>query len=270
MKNVWTSELLSSISCVSHAFFGRKFDASGSNFQAISSHNRAPHESTHEFNCSKFIGDDLNQVLKNLDAVKNFLGAKKLVTLKQVHGNRCIIADESTECDLEGDALVTKTEGIAIGIATADCTPVVFADPVAKIVGVAHAGWKGAAAGVIQSTIETMLFLGSESENIFACLGPGLSMDNYEVSPDFKENFERNIKETPHLEKCFLECEGKFYFDIPEFCRQTLLTRGIPNDNIDRIKIDTYDNIENFFSYRYERENPGCAIGRFMSAVVLK
>ena len=263
MKNVWTSELLSSISCISHAFFGRKFDASGTDSQS-------PHRSTHEFNCSKFIGDDLDQVLKNLDAVKNFLGAKKLITLKQVHGNNCIIADESTECDLEGDALVTNTKGIAIGIATADCTPVILADPIEKIIGVAHAGWKGAAAGVIQSAIEKMIFLGSELKNIFACLGPGISIDNYEVSSDFKKNFERHIKEMPHLDECFLEYEGKYYFDIPEFCRRTLLIRGIPNENIDRIKIDTYDNIEKFFSYRYEREHPGCATGRFMSAIVLK
>lgn len=263
MKNVWKSELLSSISCVSHAFFGRKFDASDSDFQSGSN-------SAHEFNCSKFIGDDLDQVLKNLDAVKNFLDAKKLVTLKQVHGNRCIIADESTECDLEADALVTKTKGIAIGIMTADCTPVVLADPTEKVIGVAHAGWKGAAAGVIQSTIEKMLSLGSELKNIFACLGPGISMNNYEVSPDFKKNFEQQIKKAPHLDRCFSEYEGKCYFDIPEFCRRTLLIRGIPNENIDRIKIDTYDNIENFFSYRYEREHPGCAIGRFMSAIVLK
>ena len=262
MKHVWTSELLSSIPCVSHAFFGRKFNERDS-FEKTS-------DVAHEFNCSKFIGDDPKIVAENLEQAKNFLEAKKLVTLKQVHGNQCVIADESTESGIEADALVTKTEGIAIGIATADCTPVVLVDPIEKIIGIAHAGWKGAAAGVIQSTVSAMISLGSALENIYACLGPAISVKNYEVSPDFKENFAEHIKKAPHIAECFHEDGEKLHFDIPEFCKRTLLMLGISSKKIDRLKIDTYDNVDKFFSYRYEREHPNCAKGRFLSAIVLK
>mgnify|MGYP002523648364 CR=1 FL=1 len=100
-------------------------------------------------NCSKFIGDNPESVEKNLEFVRQSVGAKELLTLNQIHSSKCIIVDEKSKSDQEADALVTQSEGIALGILTADCVPVLLFDPTKKIIGAAHAGWKGAKGGVI-------------------------------------------------------------------------------------------------------------------------
>jgi len=132
--------------------------------------------------------DDRTDVIENRTRVSRWfdLGPDRLVTVHQVHSPRVQIATMANRDERpEADALVTQTPGLAIGVLTADCGPVLFADPDAGVIGAAHAGWRGAFEGVLESTIATMQSLGAKPERIIAVLGPSISQSNYEVGPEF-------------------------------------------------------------------------------------
>ena len=215
-------------------------------------------------NCSKFVGDDLDSVRKNLEFVRKSVGAKKLITLNQIHSAKCIIVDENSKSDQEADALVTRSEGVALGILTADCVPVLLFDPIKKIIGAAHAGWKGAKSGVIESTIEKMISLGSRREDISAVIGPCVHVESYEVGEDFLSNFPSEY---------FSKIEGKNHgdknhFDVVKFCSDKLKKLGVPKISV--INTDTFKNHEKYFSFRYARKNSDGVCGRNISVICLK
>lgn len=210
-------------------------------------------------NCSKFVGDNLESVEKNLEFVRKSIGAKKLVTLNQIHSAKCIIADEKSESDQEADALVTQSENIALGILTADCAPVLLFDPDKKIIGAAHAGWKGAKAGVIENTIEKMVSLGSRCEDIVAEIGPCIHVESYGVDDDFLSNFPAEY---------FSKINNKDHFDIVRFCCDRLKEKEISKISVD--ETDTYKNHEKYFSFRYARQNSNGICGRNISVICLK
>ena len=249
------ADSFSKIPEISHGFFGRYFEENSR---------------VRDFNCSRYVGDDENHVNNNLQTVKRCLLSEKIITLKQIHGSKCLIVDNSSESDREADAFVTKVPKIALGILTADCTPILFVDPAEKIIGASHAGWKGAVSGVIESTVEKMISLGASEKNIKACLGPAISGKNYSVGDDFLKNFESYSEKLSDLDECFIKKEDRFYFDIPKFCIKILSYCGIAKNNIERIAEDTFDNIDKFFSYRYEQRNPSAKPGRNISAISLK
>lgn len=210
-------------------------------------------------NCSKFVGDDLESVEKNLEFVRKSIGARKLITLNQIHSAKCVIIDEKSESDLEADAMVTQSEGIALGILTADCVPVLLFDPVKKIIGAAHAGWKGAKAGVVENTIEKMASLGSNRRDIVAIIGPCVHVESYEVGEDFLRNFPGEY---------FIKIRGRDHFDIVNFCYDRLKEKGISKISVD--EIDTYKNQKKYFSFRYARQNSNGVCGRNISVICLK
>jgi hypothetical protein len=210
-------------------------------------------------NCSKFVGDNLESVEKNLGFVQKSIGAKKLITLNQIHSAECIVVDEKSESDQKADALVTQSEGVALGILTADCAPVLLLDPEKKIIGAAHAGWKGAKAGVIENTIENMISLGSRCEDIIAEIGPCIHVESYGIDDDFLSNFPAEY---------FTRILGKDHFDIVKFCCDRLKKKGILN--ISANETDTYKNHEKYFSFRYARQNSNGICGRNISVICIK
>lgn len=233
---------------VSHNFLGRKNGFSSGLFSSL--------------NCSKFVGDNPDSVDRNLNYARESISAKKLLVLKQIHSSACLIVNEKTPSDLEADAMVTKTPGIALGILTADCVPLLFFDSEAKIIGAAHAGWKGAVGGVIESTLEKMILLGASPENMLVVMGPCIHKESYEVSEDFLENF-------PKKYDSFSQKNNKFYFDPPGYCTHRLLDAGIVRQNIDFVNINTFQNHEDYFSYRYARQNSDGVCGRNISLIRL-
>lgn len=237
---------------VPHGFFGRKGGKSNGLYASL--------------NCSDYVGDSEEAVKANLEIAKGFLTSEstaKLITLKQIHSNICVeITKDNAISGIEADAMVTKEKNIAIGILTADCAPVLFFDPKKSIVGAAHAGWRGAVGGVIESTVKKMRECGSNPGNIVAAIGPCIGKNSYEIDDDFKRNFSGSGE-------CFCLVNHRIHFDLPKFCRKRLLEAGIREANIEKIDVDTYANCNDYFSYRYARQNSSGICGRQLSAICL-
>ncbi len=207
-------------------------------------------------NGSKFVGDNSRAVSKNLNVIKDKLQTTKLVTLKQIHSNKCIIVNKSSASHQEADAMVSKTPDIALGILTADCVPILFFDAIDKVIGAAHAGWKGAQLGIIENTIEKMCSLGSKPENIYAMIGPCLQSPDFEVKEDFLKNFS---------EKYFSKINNKIHFDLVAFCSDILSEKKL---NLIKVSsLSTYAFPEELFSYRYAMRHSDGVCGRNISAI---
>ena len=146
-----------------------------------------------------------------------------LVTLKQVHGNKVIHVTEPLNEQIEGDGLVTRVKGIAIGILSADCGPILFYDPIAGVIGACHAGWKGAKDGIIQATLKAMEEQGGGRSRIYATLGPTIQQMNYEVGPEFPNLFHDQYN------SYFLPAqkEEHHYFNLPFYIINQLLNEDI-------------------------------------------
>lgn len=234
---------------IDHAFLGRQSGASEGVYASL--------------NCSKFVGDDESSVAQNLEHVRNSLSASSLITLNQIHSASCIIVDENSVSDIKADAMVTNIPGIALGILTADCAPVLLADEKHKIIGAAHAGWKGAFYGVLQSTVNKMLELGADVEEIKAAVGPCIGKESYEIGEDFKREFKGSGS-------CFAIINFRLHFDLAKYCNEQLVSAGVNQDNIDVFYVDTFVNSEDYFSYRYANLHTGGKCGRNLSAVCLR
>src|SRR5690625_585556 len=134
--------------------------------------------------------DDPEAIAENRRRIARHLGAGALVSLHQIHSDRVVTVREPWEAERpQADAMVTDRPGIALGILTADCAPVLFVDKEARIIGAAHSGWKGAFGGVLEATVEAMLALGASRDRITAVIGPAISQRAYEVGPEFVERF---------------------------------------------------------------------------------
>jgi YfiH family protein len=235
---------------IEHGFFGRKSGYSEGVYDSL--------------NCSDYVGDDLQNVARNLELVKNKIGAKKLITLKQCAENRCIDVDSSTPTSiLTADAMVTATSGVAIGVLAADCAPILFFDDQNMIIAAAHAGWRGAVSGVIESTLQKLIQRGSDLVHTKVAIGPCISRDSYEVSDDFPKYFSSQ-------NDCFSTTNGKLHFDLPYYCKKCLQKSGIPEQNIQILPVDTVTNNSHYFSYRAACQSGNGGCGRNISAICLK
>lgn len=234
---------------VDHAFLGRQSGASEGVYASL--------------NCSKFVGDDENNVACNLEYARNLLSANSLITLNQIHSASCVIVDENSVSDEKADAMVTNVPGVALGILTADCAPVLLADEKHKIIGAGHAGWKGAFYGVLQSTVNKMLELGADVEEIKAAVGPCIGKESYEIGEDFKREFKGSGS-------CFAIINFHLHFDLAKYCKEQLVDAGVKQDNIDVFYVDTFANPTDYFSYRYANIHTGGKCGRNLSAICLK
>jgi polyphenol oxidase len=164
------------------------------------------------------------------------------------------------------DALVTDRTGIALGISTADCGPVLFADPEAKVIGAAHAGWKGAIGGVLEATIAAMESLGARRSQIRSALGMMISQANYEVGAEFHAQFAARDAAYGQFFTA-APIEGKAMFDLPGFIRLRLRTAGI--EQIEDLALCTYADEQRFFSYRRTTHRKEKDYGRHISAIAL-
>ncbi|WP_150523918.1 peptidoglycan editing factor PgeF [Roseibium sediminis] len=215
--------------------------------------------------------DDRDKVLENRKRIANALGteADRLATPYQIHSADVITLAEpfSENDDRKADALVTNQKGLAIGILTADCGPVLFADAEAGVVGAAHAGWKGAIGGILQNTISAMEALGARRGRISAILGPTISQAAYEVGPEFHERFlDANSGYTRFFNVS--EKPDHYMFNLPAFIRLQLETAGVSIAG--DIGLCTYCDEERFFSYRRTTHRNEPDYGRQISAIMIK
>ena len=221
-------------------------------------------------NCGLGSGDDIALVLENRRRVAAHLGGRHdgVATLYQEHGATAFTIDRpiAREALPKADAVVTKTPGLVIGVLTADCAPILFADPEAKIVAAAHAGWRGAVAGIIVSTIAEMERLGAKRSRIVAALGPCITQPAYEVGPDF----EAVLTARDHSNARFLArpaTNAKAHFDLPGFVLSRL--EAAQMGNIVNSAQCTHGNESLFFSFRRTTTRQEADYGRQISAIVV-
>jgi polyphenol oxidase len=246
---------LASHSGIRHAFFTRQGGVSDGIYASL--------------NGGIGSSDEPAKVQENRGRMAAALGAKHdaLISVHQVHSPDAVIVEGPWRGERpKADAMVTATPGLALGITTADCGPVLFADAEARVIGAAHAGWRGAVTGVLESTIAAMERLGARRATIVAVLGPTISQKAYEVGPDFIKRF---AEEAPGHERFFMETERPDHamFDLPGFIGARLEAAGI--EAFTNLGLCTYSDEERFFSYRRTTHRKEPDYGRLISAITL-
>jgi YfiH family protein len=210
--------------------------------------------------------DDRAAVIENRHrASEAVMPGAQLVTLHQIHSATVVTATGAWPDDARphADGVVTDQPGVLLGILTADCVPVLFADAERGIVGAAHAGWKGALAGITENIITAMIDLGASRTSIVTAIGPCIGRASYEVSDDFAQVFERS---DPANERFFTAGKaGHHYFDIEAYVIHRLSAAGITQ--IDPLGLDTYADPECFFSYRRTCHAAEADYGRQISLI---
>lgn len=246
------SPTLSGFPGLKHAFFGRRGGASTGEFASL--------------NVSETLGDDLSNVTKNRTQAVEAIDfpASSLATLKQVHSATVHPLTAPPSAHLEGDAIVTATPGLALGILTADCAPVLLADPEAGVIGAFHAGWKGAIGGIAENTVRAMTALGADPARIIATIGPTISAANYEVGPEFAADL---LAKHPKAEnRLSTPGGGREHFDLPGFLLDRLRDAGV--GLTENLAICTYAHPDLYFSHRYATHR-GAATGRQIALIGL-
>ncbi|WP_074205012.1 peptidoglycan editing factor PgeF [Parasphingorhabdus marina] len=212
--------------------------------------------------------DDREAILKNRQRAKNtILKGSELVTLHQVHSADVVTVDQTFDISdrPHADAMVTSKPGLLLGILTADCVPVLFHDAAARVVGAAHAGWKGAIAGVTDNTLTAMEKLGAQRANIACAIGPCIAQDSYEIDAGFRQKFLEVSRDNAEF---FLTGKpGHFQFDIESYVAMRLEQAGVTQ--IHKLGLDTYAAADRYYSYRRSchRGEPG--YGRQISLIGL-
>jgi polyphenol oxidase len=243
---------------VAHGFFGRDGGVSTGIYSSL--------------NCGPGSRDAPDAVSENRRRVAAALMPEaKLLSLSQIHSAHVITLPAwGGEGRPEGDAMVTATPGLALGILTADCAPVLLADPKAKVIGAAHAGWKGALGqdgrGVLEATLDAMEKLGALRDRITAVIGPCITQANYEVAFDFRDRFLalglRNRRFFVPSDK-----EGHYRFDLPGYAAHRLSTAGA--GTVEMSGVCTYPPQNGYFSFRRATHAGEPDYGRQVSAIVL-
>jgi YfiH family protein len=238
---------------VAHGFFGRAGGVSTGVYASL--------------NCGPGSRDDAAAVAENRTRAVNALApGARLVSLAQIHSAHVHAIDQNWDFTTrpDGDGMVTAMPGVMLGILTADCAPVLFADVEAGVIGAAHAGWKGAVAGVLENTLAAMERLGARTGHIAAAIGPAISQANYEVGADLRARFAQ-------ADSGFFVPSGRpghFRFDLPGYVAQRLKRAGI--GAVRNLGLCTYPIQNGFFSYRRTTHLSEPDYGREISAIVLK
>ena len=235
-----------------HGFFTRKGGVSEGIFEGL--------------NCGRGSSDLASAVEQNRTKVAAALDVtpENLRSVHQYHSNIAIIVENSiTMPPQKADAMVCKSPGMALGILTADCAPVLFADRKSGIVGAAHAGWKGAVGGVLEATLDAMENLGADRANISVAIGPCISQRAYEVGPEFVE---RILDEDPEFGRFFAGGQGdKAQFDLPGFTLFRL--RNADVERAEWIGHCTFSDPTRFYSYRRTTHAGEPDYGRLISVI---
>jgi YfiH family protein len=252
-----TADCIADAKGIAHGFFTREGGVSEGIYAGL--------------NCGAGSKDDRARVSENRARVARHLGASPahLLTCYQVHSADALVVTEpwTFETMPRADGLVTNVPGIAVGALAADCAPVLFADPDARVVAAAHAGWKGALGGILEATVATMERLGARRSRIRAALGPCIGPEAYEVGPEFEERF---LAIDPEHARFFRRPEGaeRPRFDLPAFVLARLAAAGL--DTVESCTACTYGNEQHLFSYRRATHRREPDYGRQISAIALR
>jgi len=248
------SKKLSKIKNLKHGFFNSKGGISKNIYKSL--------------NCGPGSRDNPSNVKKNLKIVKKKIkkSAKDIFLLNQIHSNKFIYIDEKYKfiSKPKADAVITNQKNLPIAILTADCVPILIYDHQKKIIAAIHSGWKGAYKGIVDRVIKFMLKKGSRPQNITAVIGPSISLDNYEVQNDFKNKF---LKKDRRNKIFFKIKRKKLYFDLSKYVKSILLKNKLKK--IEKIKIDTFDFRNKFFSARRALSLKHDDYGRNISIIML-
>lgn len=239
---------------VKHGFFGREGGVSKGIYASL--------------NAGTGSGDDPANVLENRSRIAAAFAIERdhLVGVHQVHSATafCISGPFKDERP-QADALVTTAPGVAISILTADCTPILFADAKAGVIGAAHAGWRGALGGVIQNTVWLMCEFGADPNNIAAAIGPCIHQGSYEVGPEFEAEF---LNVDASFARFFVPGAGdRLHFDLPNFCAARLTASGVKQ--IETLPLDTYAESARLHSHRRSVHEKAGDYGRNCSVIML-
>lgn len=243
-----------SLAGIGHGFFGRAGGVSTGLYASL--------------NCGPGSRDNPAHVVQNRARVAETLEVdpQQLVTLAQVHSSRVVTVDAPWETSPpEADALVSRVPGLMLGILTADCAPVLFADPVARVIGAAHAGWKGAMAGVLDQTQAAMVALGAVPARMVAVVGPTIAARSYEVGPEFLARFAIDEQARFFVPSARPQ---HYQFDLPGYVLHRLRRAGV--GKVAALAVDTCAQPEAFFSYRRATRAAEPDYGRQMSVIVLR
>jgi len=214
--------------------------------------------------------DDAGKVVENRARMAAALAVEpqRLLTAYQTHSPKVVVAEApwTTENRPRADAVVTRMRALAIGVTTADCGPVLFADPHAGVIGAAHAGWRGALTGVIEATVAAMERLGAAPGQIRAAIGPMIRQSNYEVGPDLIARFRA---EDAAASRFFAPArrDGHAMFDLAGYIAVRLKRAGITA--VEDVALCTYADPEQFFSYRRTTHRAEADYGRHVNAIAL-
>jgi len=248
-----TNPTISGFSNIKHGFFAKSGGVSSGIYDSL--------------NCGPGSNDDPQNVIENRHRVLNALGLEntQLFGLKQIHSTRVYTLDKNSSVDFqEGDGLVTRDAGIALSVLGADCAPLLFADDKAGVVGAAHAGWRGAVTGMVESMLKSMIDLGARRENIHACIGPTIHQASYEVRDDFIQQLQSmNELDTDEF---LLTQNAKTHFDLPSYLLKQFQRSEINGDNLG---LDTYVLQDDYFSFRRNTHAGIKEYGRQISVISL-
>lgn len=246
------SAMLSQLTGIEHGFYGRVGGVSSGIYESL--------------NAGTGSSDNPDHVTENRRRIAHDMGVTpdRLMTAYQVHSADAIMVDKPFSGERpKVDALVTRCPSLATSILTADCAPVLFADPSARIVAAAHAGWKGAAGGILEATLEKMCKLGASKSRIVAAIGPCIAQASYEVGPEFHSQF---LDFDAANARFFVPGkDDRYLFDLKRFCAARLRAAGL--GAIDVLPHDTCAQADDFFSNRRRNQAGEPDYGRNLSAI---
>ncbi|MEZ5823928.1 MAG: peptidoglycan editing factor PgeF [Geminicoccaceae bacterium] len=245
---------LDSLAHVRHGFFGRSGGVSEGPFASL--------------NVSLRNADLRERALENRHRIAARFGksAEDLSIARQVHGTDCVRLDRSLGPDgsVEADALMTTTPGVILGVTTADCAPILFADRESRVIAAAHAGWGGALRGVSDATVKAMVGAGASRERIIAAIGPCIASASYEIGEEFEAAF---LADDTANGRFFSDHGQSRHFDLRAYLTERLRQAGI--GEVLHVERDTYAEPEQFFSYRRTTHEGGGPFGLQVSAIML-
>ncbi len=247
------SKRLKKFKNINHGFFNSNGGVSSGIYESL--------------NCGIGSKDKKNNIIKNLTIVSKKIGIKKnsLILLHQIHSKKIYYINKILKKKLVGDGLITNVNGLALGILSADCAPILFYDSKKNVIGAVHCGWKGAYKKIAKKMISTFKRRGSKLNDIHAVIGPCISQKNYEVKNNFKRKF---LNESIKNKKYFKKYKNRIFFDLKFYIFSQLKSSGI--NNIEIIKKDTFSPKNNFFSARRSLKKKNNDYGRNISIIMIK
>ncbi|MEM7457892.1 MAG: peptidoglycan editing factor PgeF [Pseudomonadota bacterium] len=245
-------DTLSTLPGIKHGFFGRKGGVSTGLYESL--------------NIGQGSDDDVQAIRDNRDRIRDAIGADKLLSCFQVHSAKVVHVTEPWRTRPQADGMVTKVPGLALCILSADCVPILFADAEAKVIGAAHAGWKGAIAGICEATLAAMEAQGAERERVVASIGPAIQQASYEVGPEFRDTFVGEQEWTDRLFKAGRD--DRSHFDLTGYVEAVLQREGI--SAVDNIGHDTCAMDADYFSNRRRNHRGEADYGRNGSVIMLE